>query len=82
MWMGHSSLKRMQGYGLDPAQNHAVASRKALDHGITGSRMDGAKTDYIGGEAGGTGQRRSDGAGTVDGGERVVFNDGVGLSLG
>ena len=40
--------------------------------------MDGAKTDYIGGEARGTGQRSSDGAGTVDGGERVVFNDGVG----
>jgi hypothetical protein len=40
--------------------------------------MDGAKTDYIGGEAGGPGQRRREGAGTVDGGERVVFNDGVG----
>ena len=55
-----------------------IAITTTLDHGITGGRMDGAKTDYIGGEAWGTGQRRSDGAGTVDGGERVVFNDGVG----
>ena len=30
----------MKGYGLDPAQMHAVAGRKALAYGVKSSRME------------------------------------------